>query len=580
MYFLSINNPTVDPLASWVNDDYNGLNSYISVTIPTTGSYLLLVRAYGNYSSSNNYGAGVCDLWKDGSAYRVGVPVAGWSSGGGLAKFNQNVNFFTGKLSLNSDTRLFVAGGFTSQINFQNDDYDRSLSNFSWALSSRVKASWGTQPTPFVQVNAYSISSIGTCDVYMNVLNAVVPSIFPNMKVDDAIQSAPATNGPRTPDGYNCASWAGGVTNFWFWPDDDQFSPWIPANRNYLTAFDNFYGNNPARYSGAYTYTRTGADASNASLALWANPNLDISYEPYNSSRYTHVSATKPGNDNPHGYDWESKPGRGMRTFHVKDALNNLSFSGYGNIVGYYKYTGTNAARQSADSKDISMEESLERGLSSMDKVEFDSDDLIKLDRMNQKIQTNTRNEFISYFNELENSRINPELEHFSSRRMVYGNMKEYNKLKEWCLKQGKSIYPLLISKFDVNKPYMLLLASDVLSSQHMDILEIVKKDNSKNQNDERGAYIIRTSEMNCMRFLKKLISKMDGDDSKNQANSLGQNYPNEMESSTTINFEVENDMDVSLMIYDNKRELLAKNLDKYNFIFFAVCKFFHKFCK
>ena len=559
MYFYNaFTGQVVNSNESWINDDFNGLNSYISVTIPTTGTYLLMVRAYGNWYEANNYGVGTCDIWKDGVAYKSSVPVAGRSFFS-AAKLNQNVNFFTAKLSAGSDSRIFVSGvGTISKIEFTNDDYNFGSGNFSWGLSSRVKPLWGSQPSPFIQLSAYSISSVGTCDIYSNLLNSTVTSSFPNLKVDDAIQSAPATPLSSDPFAYNCGSWAGGISTFWFWPN--EFSQWRPSNGDYLTAFDNFYGNNPKRYTGAYTYTRSGANASNGAVALWANPNWFN--EPGNPTKYTHASVTKPGNDNPHGYDWESKPGQLMRTFHPRDALNNLSPNGYGNIVAYYRYTGVNAARMDADSKDISLEESIEKGLSVMDKVEFDLEEKDKLDKSCQKIESKTADEFDKLLKELENEPINPELEKFSSYRIIYGGSKTYKALQDWCLKQGKSIYPLLISKYAVNKPWMLLLAEDVLASQYPDVLKLVKKENIDKPNDERNVYIVRTSEMNCMRFLKKLVKNIDGQNTKN---SLGQNYPNQMEAQTTINFETENNSEVSINVYDDKGNLVKTLVDNVN---------------
>jgi FlgD Ig-like domain len=563
MYFFNVTNNLVSSSASWVNDDSNStIESLITVTIPTTGFYTLLIRAYGNINGQN-YGSGTSDLWRDGALYKNSIPVAGTSFQTANPKINQNVNFFTAKMSAGSDTRLYVSGNTLSPIETQNDDYSSGGSGaFSWGLSSRIKTLWASQPLPLVQVNAYSISSIGTCDIFMNVLNGDnnLLSNFPNLKPDDAIQSAPATGNYGTPNAYNCGSWAGGITTSWFWPS--IFSQWNPSatNKDFLTTFDNFYGNNPPRYSGAYTYTRTGANATNAYIALWANPNWP--YEDFNPTKYTHASVTKPGNDNPHGYDWESKPGGLMRTFHVRDALSDLSTYGYGNIYLYYKYTGVNAARMSGNSKEISLEESIERGLSVMDNVEFDSEEKLKLNKSNQKVESKVVDEFNKMLNELENTPISPELEKVSSYRIIYGGSKSYKALNEWCLKQGKSIYPLLISRYSVDKPWMLLLAEDILSTQYSDVLESIKKGNLKTPNDEKGSYIVRTSEMNCMRFLKKLIASIE---IPNSINSLGQNYPNEMESQTTINFEIESSSEVTINVYDDKGNLIKILIDNKN---------------
>ena len=115
--------------------------------------------------------------------------------------------------------------------------------------------------------------------------------------------------------------------------------PWYAPDP--LTAFDNFFGNRD-RYGNplcrgeetatgilnqAMNFTRSGASASNGCVALWQY-----------GGAFTHGSVTKPGNDQPHGYDWESKPGGLMRSFHPRNALSGSS---YGSISHYYRWDGT-----------------------------------------------------------------------------------------------------------------------------------------------------------------------------------------------------------------------------------------------
>lgn len=256
---------------SWVSDDWDGvtLNSKINITIPQSGWYVLMVRAYQSQSLGIN--AGTCDLWKDGVVFRTSIPVAG-TFYGVPSKGNTAVNFFSTKLSSGGDTRIYIATGQVTGIVAENDDYPaNSNSAWAWGVASRIKMFWSTSlynsSVSSIFLSSFGISSSGTCDLYMNCENSTIytNSAFPNLKSDDAIQTAPQTGGSNVSGAYNCASWAGGISTFWFWPS--AFSSWSNGN-NYLASFDSFYGNTPARYAGAWTYTRTNATATNSAVAL------------------------------------------------------------------------------------------------------------------------------------------------------------------------------------------------------------------------------------------------------------------------------------------------------------------------
>ncbi|NJK98811.1 MAG: hypothetical protein HC905_31335 [Bacteroidales bacterium] len=126
--------------------------------------------------------------------------------------------------------------------------------------------------------------------------------------------------------------------------------------------------NNPyPRYTGATNYTSIGADETNGVVALWSN-NGDI-------SGAQHLSVRKPGNNHPHGYDWESKPGGLMRTFHPRDALSGGI---YGAIIRYFRLaTPTMAGKINSPQGRFTFEESVKNGLTVIQKVklnEFEKD--------------------------------------------------------------------------------------------------------------------------------------------------------------------------------------------------------------
>ena len=302
MFLFNYDDPVND--GSWSNDDGgSGHQSKISATIPNTGLCVLLLRSYSSSSP------GTSDLYKDGSLYSSNVALAGTKVYCGDISKTGTLNYFTSKLT--ADSRLWLEDSSSSpgKIKGFNDDYSGS-GDFNWGLASRVKNQFSPD-VRYALVSSYSSSNPpGTADLYMKLDNSNIMSAFENLKADDAIKSAPATGYPPIPGAYNCIAWSGGIANDWVWPVGDTESPWYDPDP--LTAFDKFYGNNPARYTGAWTYTRTGATESNSVIDLWAN-----------SAGYQHGSVKKPGNDHPHGYDWESKPGGAMRTFHPRHALSH-----------------------------------------------------------------------------------------------------------------------------------------------------------------------------------------------------------------------------------------------------------------
>ncbi len=339
LYLFNADNPNN---GSWVNDNFSGVESKLTVGIPATGNYIILIRA------SNTNISGTCNLWKDGALWISGCDVAGknWTV---PVKNGIPTNAFTCKLtgSPNPDTRIYVAPSATTPIKAYNDDYV-GTGNFAWGNASRVK---GVYNTGFVLATT-RIANFPTCtaDVYMNVepsnLYTSEPNLYPNAKVDDIMKSGSGAS-------YNCFAWVGGVTNKYFTTWDDYWD-WYDAVP--IQSMDRFLGNNPPRYAGAYTYTRSGATANNSEIDIWGFTN---------EAHARHASIRKPGNNHPHGYDWESKGGSFDRTMHPRYDIGGLAF---GSVIYNYRYTGQMAMRFTTTEPNITFEESIQKGYSRIEK--------------------------------------------------------------------------------------------------------------------------------------------------------------------------------------------------------------------
>ncbi|MDR2407227.1 MAG: T9SS type A sorting domain-containing protein [Bacteroidales bacterium] len=311
LYVFSTSSPET---YSWsARSNSNSLAS-LNITIPVAGTYYILIAA------ANNFTTGLCNVNINGQYYYNNVAISRVEYR--HTQDNQRVyNTFTAYKT--TDTRIWITEGTSSpgKISAWNDDYGSHGGDFSWGTHSRIKKQY-PRAVHGVLVSTYSSSSpTGICDLYAGCQNSTIYPYFENSKADDLIQSAPASTV------YNCVSWAGGIHDEWEWPLSPYSEYYVSGND--LASFDLFFTS--ARYDGCVLYSRNGATSSNGVVALWGiNNNGPIAY--------THASIRKVSDNHPHGYDWESKPGSLMRTFHPRDALNG---SGYGTIQHYYRRVGT-----------------------------------------------------------------------------------------------------------------------------------------------------------------------------------------------------------------------------------------------
>lgn len=475
MFLFNYNDPVNG--GSWSNDDGGvGHQSKLSVTIPRTGWYMLLLRSY-----SSSY-PGTSDLYKDGYLYNWDVPLAGTNVYSGSISKTGILNYFTSHLTGDSRIWLEDSSSFPGKIKGFNDDYFGS-GDFYWGPASRVKNAFSTSIN-YVLVSAYSsYSPTGKADLYMKLDNSDIMSAFPNLKADDAIKSAP------TSSTYNCISWSGGITNAFIWPPDIG-SPWYSANP--LTAFDKFYGNNPRRYIGAWTYTRSGATQSNSIVDLWAN-----------SGGYTHGSVRKPGNDNPHGYDWESKPGGAMRTFHPRYALRG---NAYGNVVANYRLAGTYPYVTASNQTEMTLSESVDRGLTVIEKVELSTDEKVKIENLIKNIPEKVKQEFDTKYIAWKATWNDPDLIIQSNPKM-YTQSRQYNAFLTFSKKQGKPIWPLLFQKYDQGDFLVEQTIIDLTYTNYGSLLDEIRNESTIERFDAQGAYIAPSENANMMKYIKKLLT-------------------------------------------------------------------------
>lgn len=255
-----------------------------------------------------------------------------------------------------------------------------------------------------------------------------IRSLFPNLPSNNSFKS-----GLMSPI-YNCISWSVERTDYWEWPGDRGSSYYHP---NLLTAFDKLYA--------AYGYTRSGATADNAGIALWAL-----------NGEYTHASIRKNANTKkPHGFEWESKCGSLERVMHTRDALDGKS---YGKIAHYYKPTSNVYSISQAITKDTVNTLSLKNRIS------------LKASLPSRKIT-----EFEEAYSAWKKTWNNIAVAVYSNPRK-YAESKEYAALLKVCTEMDKASWPLFIEKLADGDIFSINLIKDLTFTDNIKLMDEAKQ--------------------------------------------------------------------------------------------------------
>lgn len=516
---------------SWVATSNSSSMASINVKIPYSDSYFIRIRSW------NQAHQGLVDLNINGQYYYTGCTASGWAGFRDPHETPTTYNYFTCKIT--GDTRIWIEddSGLPGKIRAWNDDYPGSGS-FPWGYTSRVKKDFSVRIAGALVSSYSSYTPTGIYDLYVMCQNSGTLG-FPYLKSDDAIQSAPYSGV------YNCISWTGGIINYWEWPLNSFSRYYVPGNP--LASFDNFYAANP-RYGfegEAMTYSSSGATSSNSVVDLWYNPNY---YGP-GQGDYTHGSVTKPGNNHPHGYDWESKPGPQNRIFHPRNSLNSTATGGYGNVSNYYTPTSSlNSA--------MLLDESIARGHSVIENVELTAAEKNIVSNKINLLTINQQEKFDNKYMAWKQTWENPEIAIHSNPRM-YAKSKEYKELIEYCKGQGKSIWPMIFDKFQQGDFLTINALEDLTLAENQDVLDKVKKESSLKSTTETGAVIVRSPQTYAMKYIKELLKSSKGEKSTDEdgitySNSFKFNvFPNPVNSTSQISFNLPADSKVSAQVVD-----------------------------
>lgn len=473
--------------ASWANDDYNNTDySRISITVPATGDYELLVHSF-------DCSAGRCNIYKDGVLLAENALLGG-SKLTADPFFTGVRNFFTANSS-DADTILYVMDTSHRVIAY-NDDFiyaPDAVGDHNWGTDSRVHANIPVSPW-YVFVANKTAGTTGTTDIYVGCKDD--SEIYPSHQDLDAIDSIESA---ACSSGYNCIAWSGGITFGFIQPfrENDQsnsLSPWYDYDPD--TAFDRFYGNEPLRYYGATTYENTLA-ASESVIDLYCHSTLG----------YSHAAVKKPGNGMPHGYDWESKTGVGSpRIFHPRYALEGQD---YGSVSRYYKISESDAGTG------ISCEESIRRGLTVLNDVALTGGEIRMLEKYKSEDTYELLLEFFRTYSQWSD-RINSEKTLMNGGADAWKQTPEFARLSKLVDENPVltlAVMDLYRQKTDFLSETLFCATVVTRNEKTLALADAVREANNEisRKSLEGPAYIAPSFKANAITFIKEFLKDPTG---------------------------------------------------------------------
>lgn len=489
MYLYKIDDPYH---YSWTNDDFIGYHSKIEATLPA-GEYYLVIRAkQSDYASKYMPRQGLVNVYCNGALLNENVPISGYLIDAPV-KTTGILNFFTNKTSASS--QLFLIDDDRMFYNSEPYTY-YPPADYGWQNGSRKKITF-RRGVPNWKVLVTTTSAwwicFGKCDVYAGLKDAPSKYMdkFSNLKSGDAILMADDDSK------YNSAAWAGGITDRKIWiGNSSKGSPYV------WNSWDDYFGNKPARYQNAPTYTRNGGGAR--SVIVYSKDST--------MTGITHFAVMNKANNQLHGFDCESKIGTWGRITHTEKSL-------YGSEYGktYYSYYEVqspldfkhNTLSKLALPTVCTMEQSIKEGLSIDKKVELSASEKEELDGFGRLVLDKDfekmYSDWVADYTLADN---------FGEDNAIFSGQ-EFQKLVQQGRKHWKKNMSFLCDKIFVNtneyedeQDLASVLLCEMVAPYYAAKMDSIKDDWFKNQYTEDGKYICPTIEYFTKRYVKSILEE------------------------------------------------------------------------
>lgn len=486
MHLFKIDNPHKE---CWTNDDYTGYHPRIQANL-SVGDYYLVIRSYANYGASSDLGReGLVNIYDGANILGEQMPVSGYVLNCG-SNYTGALNYFTGN-STGSPKIWFID---SNNMKYASEEYTYyPPADYYWFDDARLKITHN-QVNSNIRILISSVGAwsvyFGNCDAYGAVPDAETSYMnsFSNLKSGDAIKSA--ENNPF----YNAPAWAGGINTELVWTGSKWGDPFV------WTTWDKYFGNNPARYNGAKSYSRTGG----GSVVISAfSANNDV-------SKITHFAVTKNANMQMHGYQWESKIGLSGRIFHP---LNSISGQLYGNTFAYY-YDPSRPmlTSMSYNEEEFTLKQSIENGLTIIEDVTLDKSQQSLIN--SYKMKRGSANELEMLYDKW-NKRINTSEYLFENNPYNFLDNEEANSLIQYAKNNLEQSVILLIDKMfknkidslDVGNVILPVLFCEIAKDKYGNIIEDIKEEWKINSYTRNGEYKFPAPSVFAKKYMKEILN-------------------------------------------------------------------------
>lgn len=495
MYFFKEDDPHN---YSYYNDDSNHYHPKIVAKNIPSGDYYLVIRSKNSWNAQSALGReGLINVYCNGELMNSNMPVSGYIVDAGSKK--GTMNYFTAH-STGISTIWMIEHG-SNKMKFKSGEYFfMDPQDFQWFDDSRFSLIKGSKVTYDALISARGGMGFyfGNCDFYGSVAEAdsYYLTTFPNYKKGDALSSADNSSV------YNSAAWAGGLTNCFFWGKSTSGATMNNYGNPYVwETWDAYFRNQPARYDGAYTYSRdyTGSPV----IAVWSTSTgmVGVSY----------FSVTGDANGQSHGYAWETKITNKGRIFHP---LNALSGTSVGKVIGYYYKRGNmpHANTRNTISTEMTFEQSVKEGRTVVEEVNLDEEQ--KQLVTSYCLLTRATSELRTLYERWE-ERINSDEFVYTSNPYALIETQEGQNLMNYARQHIEESIPFFSDIIFSEKTSMTLAGSiapflfcDLLKDTHAPLMENIKAEWKKRSRTEKGAYIAPLPITFTKKYIKSILDK------------------------------------------------------------------------
>ncbi len=173
----------------------------------------------------------------------------------------------------------------------------------------------------------------------------------------------------------------------------------------------------------------------------------------------------------------------------------------------YYRLNGTYTPGTSNQTTGgMSFEESIERGLTVIEKVELTENEKAKQSNLIENIQEEVKHEFNIKYEAWKETWDDPNLTYASNPRM-FTKSRQYEEFLSFCKEQDKTIWPLLFQRYEQGDYFVKMAIIDLTYTEHGSLLDEIRQESTKERYNAEGAYIAPSAKANMMKYIKKLLA-------------------------------------------------------------------------